>query len=75
MAERKPTCLNAGARINHDYRAVKKNLFGLCLADLMPSPILRGVRLIPLESFDILKELRQESHNSVYAYHIHRLKA
>src|SRR5258708_4113116 len=56
--ERKPTRLNSGARVNHDHRAVEKNLFGLCLADLMPSPILRGVRLIPLESFDILKELR-----------------
>jgi hypothetical protein len=41
----------------------------------MPSPILRGVRLIPLESFDILKELRQERHDSVYVYRIHLLKA
>ena len=41
----------------------------------MTRPILRRIRLVPLESFDVLEELRQESHKSVYAYRIHHFKA
>ena len=74
MAEREPTRFSARTRISHDYRPVEKDLFGFRLADVVMRPILRRVCVVPLESFDVLEELRQERHESVYAYRIHLLK-
>jgi hypothetical protein len=74
VAERKPTRLTAGARIRHDDRSVEEDLFSFRLVDFVTCPILRRIRLVPLESFNALEELQQESHDSVYVYDIHKLK-
>jgi hypothetical protein len=74
VAKRKPARLPAGARAGHDDRTVEKNLFSFRLFDFVTCPVLRRIRLVPLESFNALEELQQESHDSVYVYDIHQFK-
>src|SRR5688572_27112129 len=54
------SCRRRGGR-DHDW-PVDEHLFGLGLADLMASPILRRVAFVPLKPLDRREEFRDQRH-------------